>query len=437
MTDTLFKIFNRYSWKLVKILGNLPLAIVLLLSIAALSSLGTIIEQDKTPIFYEINYPDNKPILGILKSDIIISLGLDHIYSTPWFILLLLLFGSSLASCTLSTQIPSLKLATLWKFLKRERATTNSGLAFTLGDLSLNELSYLLRKDFYNVIQQGPYLYAYKGLVGKVGPILVHASIICILLGSLCGLFGGFVLQELVAQQDIFHLQNIISSGPLSYVRQDIEGYVYDFKIAYSDEGIIDQFYSDLGILDDTLNLKFRKTIFVNEPLRYDGITFYQTDWGVKSLSLNINDKNSLQLSLREVKLENNSRFWVSLLPMEKNLLLIIQDLTGKCLIYDSNRNLLGETEIGHKFFVNGQSIRIQEILPSTGLQIKSDPGIPLVYFGFSFLILSVIFSYTSYFQLWATKKKDNLYIYANTNRAVYFYERNIGKLLDSLKLKN
>ena len=48
---------NRIAWKLIYFLGNLKLAIVLLLFIAFVSSLGTIIEQEKTISFYETNYP--------------------------------------------------------------------------------------------------------------------------------------------------------------------------------------------------------------------------------------------------------------------------------------------------------------------------------------------------------------------------------------------
>ena len=54
--------------------------------------------------------------------------------------------------------------------------------------------------------------------------------------------------QELVPTNTLFHMRNVINSGPLSRVPQNIEGYVKDFKIAYSEEGVIDQFYSDLSI---------------------------------------------------------------------------------------------------------------------------------------------------------------------------------------------
>ena len=52
------------------------------------------------------------------------------------------------------------------------------------------------------------------------------------------GSASGFMTQELVPTNTLFHLRNIINSGPFSDVPQNIEGYVKDFKIAYSDEGV-------------------------------------------------------------------------------------------------------------------------------------------------------------------------------------------------------
>ena len=95
---------------------------------------------------------------------------------------------------------------------------------------------------------------------------------------------------------------------------------------------------------------------------------------------------------------------------------------------------MLGQSEIGHKIFFNGDELRLNKVLPSTGLQIKSDPGIPLVYIGFLFLIFSVLFSYTSYFQIWVVKKQNKLYVYGDTNRAVYFFEKNILEIITSLQ---
>ena len=429
---------TRIFWKIVYSLGNLRLAIILLLLIACVSSLGTVIEQEKTISFYETTYPLTKPILGVINSDFILSLGLDHVYNTNWFLVLLFLFGSSLLSCTLSRQIPSLKLAKIWKFFKSEKKFSTNDISFNINHLSLNQFTYALKERQYNIIQQGPYIYAYKGLIGKIGPILVHVSIILILVGAVIGALTGFMTQELVAKGELFHLQNIVASGPLSYVRQDFEGYIQDFNIAYNEQGLVDQFYSDITILDNDLKSIAKKTIFVNEPLRSEGSTFYQTDWSIAKLNTIINDKNILEIPLREISSAGSSRFWIGSISLNDNkILLVLQDLTGKYLIYSPEKKLLGQSEIGHKVILNGFQFRVQSIVPSTGIQIKSDPGIPLVYIGFLFLICSILVSYTSYCQIWAVKIERKVYIYGTTNRATYFFEKNILEIVDVLQTEN
>jgi cytochrome c biogenesis protein len=429
---------TRIFWKMVYSLGNLRLAIILLLLIACVSSLGTIIEQEKTISFYETSYPITKPIAGFINSDFILSLGLDHVYTTNWFLILLFLFGSSLLACTLSRQIPSLKLAKIWKFFKSEKKSNANDISFNINDLSLNQFTYALKERQYNIIQQGPYVYAYKGLIGKIGPILVHVSIILILIGAVIGALTGFMTQELVAKGELFHLQNIVASGPLSYIRQDFEGYVQDFNIAYNEQGLVDQFYSDISIFDNNLKRIAKKTIFVNEPLRSEGSTFYQTDWSITKLKIIINDKNSLEIPLKEISSSTSSRFWIGSIALNENkILLVLQDLTGKYLIYSPEKKLLGQSEIGHRVVLNGFQFRVQAIVPSTGIQIKSDPGIPLVYIGFLFLIFSILLSYTSYYQIWAVKIKRRVYIYGTTNRATYFFEKNILEIVDVLQTEN
>jgi len=105
--------FNQYFWKGANILGNLKLAIVLLLGLAFCSALGTVIEQNQNISFYENNYPNSSPVLGFISSQFIFSFGLNNIYQNWWFTTLILLFATSLFSCTLVRQIPSLKMARL------------------------------------------------------------------------------------------------------------------------------------------------------------------------------------------------------------------------------------------------------------------------------------------------------------------------------------
>lgn len=425
---------TRVFWKFIYTIGNLQLAIALLLLISIFSSLGTLIEQEKNVDFYELNYPVSSPVFGFITSKFILATGLNHVYTAPWFLVLIIIFGISLLACTVSRQVPSLRMARLWKFFKSEKNINNNGMTFLVSEVSLSHFSYLLRKKDYNVIHRGEYLYAYKGLIGKIGPILVHLSIILILLGSIMGFLLGFIVQEIVPKGDMFHLQNIVSGGPWSFVKNDFEGYVKDFKIAYTDEGVIDQFYSDVEILDDQMFHKSRKVIFVNEPLKYEDMTFYQTDWGIFGLEGMIDDSNLLSIPLSQINVNNGSRFWLGVLGKNKNILIVLQDLTGKYLLYNPEKVFLGTGEVGGKIFIDGNELRITKIIPKTGIQIKSDPGIIFVYSGFLGLIFSVLFSYVSYIQVWAIKKEDQLLVYGNTNRALYFFEKSILSLLDVLK---
>jgi cytochrome c biogenesis protein len=436
----MLKRVNTWLWKIIQLLGNLNLAILLLLAIALFSSLGTIIEQDKANIFYQTNYPSTSPFLGFLDARVILNFGLDHVYKAGWFIGLLFMFGSSLMSCTFSRQLPSLGLARLWQFYKKKDNLQKIELNFALKESRLSNLCFVLKTKDYNLLQQGPFLYAYKGLLGKIGPIVVHLSIVIILFGAILGNLSGFMAQELIPLKGIFHLQNIVNSGPFSYIPQDVEGYVKDFKITYSEEGNIDQFYSDLHILDNQGNLKTNKTIYVNEPLRYKGITFYQTDWSILGLTIQIDDTNTLPLPLKSITTNNNSRFWITSLPLKSStlqpqeVLIILEDLTGKFQVYNSNQFILAEQDVGSTFFINGHSIRVIDIVTFTGLQVKADPGIPFVYFGFFFLIFSVLLSYVSYSQIWAIKKENNLYLCGRTNRAVYTFEKEFIQLINDVK---
>ena len=82
-------------------------------------------------------------------------------------------------------------------------------------------------------------------------------------------------------------------------------------------------------------------------------------------------------------------------------LLILINDLRGNVLVYDKKGTLLTESAIGSKVVINQKSkIRFTEFITSTGLQIKKDPGIPLVYFSFFFLMGSIYVSFLSYSQI-------------------------------------
>lgn len=434
------KINKFFRGELLPLLADLRLAIMLLLAIALFSISGTVIEQGQSVQFYQANYPEHPALFGFLTWKVILIIGLDHVYRTWWFLSLLILFGSSLTACTFTRQFPALKAARSWKFYDKPRQFEKLALSAELETGSFNSLLPELQKRSYLIFQEGDSLYARKGIAGRIGPIIVHASMLIILAGTIWGGITGFVAQEMVPSGQTFQVKNIVDAGALAaaQVPRDWAVKVNRFWIDYTPEGGIDQFYSDLSVVDKQGKEVDRQTIYVNKPLRYQGVTFYQTDWGISAVKFQFNNSPVFQLPMAQLDTNGKGRIWGTWIPTKPDLSegvsLVTKDLQGTLLIYDTTGKLVSTVRTGMTAEVNGVKLKILEIIGSTGLQIKADPGIPIVYAGFGLLMLGVIMSYISHSQIWALEKDGKLYIGGRTNRAQVAFEREIIEVLQQLK---
>nr|YP_010618627.1 cytochrome c biogenesis protein ccs1 [Rhodomelopsis africana]WAX02640.1 cytochrome c biogenesis protein ccs1 [Rhodomelopsis africana] len=409
-------------WRSLKKLANLNVAIVVLLMIVFCCILGSIIEQDKSFLYYQFNYPD--------YYSFIIVLGLDHVFRTWWFILISSIFILSLLVCTFSTQLPSLKNARRWKFIyNKSIINTNKYYLQSINDsyCSFTNIIYsLIRLNFF-VFCKNNSLYSYKGLYGRIAPIFVHFSITAILLGSLCSFFLSFLVQEIIPKGEIFHLKNIIHSGFYSQLPADIIFRVNDFYINYNFNGSIKQFFSSLSVYFHNYPVLYSKIISVNKPLRFFSITFYQTDWEIDAVRINLGFNNYIQKKFVKANIDGKN-CWLSNVSIssKKDILFVLFSLDNNLLVCDSNGLILQEVDVGEKFYINNTSFVIQDIITSTGLQIKVDPGIYLVYLGFFIMMLSTFVSYMSYSQVWIYSSLGSLEFWGSTNRASLFFEQDI-----------
>ncbi len=429
--------------ELLPLLADLRLAIGLLLVIALLSISGTVIEQGQSIAFYQANYPESPALFGFLTGKIILMVGLDHVYRAWWFLAILILFGSSLTACTFTRQFPALKAARFWKFYDQPRQFEKLALSAELAQGSLTKLTPLLATKGYQVFQSENSLYARKGLVGKIGPIIVHASMLIILLGAIWGSMTGFMAQEMVPSGETFQVKNIFDAGPWSaaQIPQDWSVKVNRFWIDYSADGKINQFYSDLSVLDKNGQEVDQKKIYVNQPLRYQGVTFYQTDWGIAGVKVKINNSPVLQLAMVPLHLGDQGKIWGTWVPTKPDLSagvsLLAKDLQGTVFVYDDTGKLVSTVRSGMSTEVNGVTLHLKEIIGSTGLQIKADPGIPIVYTGFGLLILGVLMSYVSHSQIWALQSGDRFYVGGRTNRAQVAFEQEMIEIFEELAKPN
>lgn len=428
-----------FQRELLPLLADLRLAILLLLAIALFSIAGTVIEQGQPLAFYQANYPEQPALFGFLTWKVLLTIGLDHVYQTWWFLALLILFGASLSACTFTRQLPALGAARKWKFYDQPRQFEKLALSTELETGSLPSLVTLFEQRRYKVFQEANCLYARKGLVGKIGPIVVHASMLLILLGAILGSLTGFMAQEMIPSGETFQIHNITQAGPWAdpQIPKDWSVRVNRFWIDYTPEGVIDQFYSDLSVLDAQGQEVDRKTIHVNEPLRHQGVTLYQADWAIAAIQVRVNNSPTLQLPMAQLDTGGKGRIWGTWIPTKPDLSsgvsLIAQDLQGTLLIYDTSGKLTSTVRAGMSTVVNGVNLAVVQVVGSTGLQIKADPGIPITYAGFGLLMLGVVMSYISHSQIWALQAGQQLYVGGRTNRAQVVFEREFIEVLDQL----
>jgi cytochrome c biogenesis protein len=403
--------------KLLRTFAQLNIAILFLLLIAGFSVVGTIIEQDQSIEFYEINYSNYTLPGNIIFWKLILLCGLDHIYKTWWFLGLLFLFGTCLISCTLTQQFPVLKLARRCNF----KFNLKDFIRYDYYTNLKNNFFFNCLNDFknrrYNIFYQKTIVYAYKGILGRFAPIIVHLSMLLILTGNTVAALGSFNAQELIAKGEIFQIQNTISKSFFTTIPVDPIR-VNDFWIEYGSNTSIKQFYSDLSILNLNGHEIVRKTISVNFPLRFKNLTFYQTDWNAIGVRLNLDDQ-IYQLPISSLAKSKN--VWVSWIPLlssnQNGITFITNTLNGKFSLYLNNGIFLGTFNIGNKI-TQLENLTIFEIMTETGLQIKADPGIPLIYLGFGILMLSSLISYFSFTQFWLSKNSKTFLIGSTSNRA-------------------
>nr|YP_010196267.1 Cytochrome c biogenesis protein [Gracilaria cearensis]UAD83664.1 Cytochrome c biogenesis protein [Gracilaria cearensis] len=415
-------------WHTFKRLRNLSFSISLLLVIAIISIIGTIIEQNQSISYYQTNYPIKDQLLNtIINWKIILYLGLDHIYSNPCFIIILILFFCSLLACTFSNQLPSLRNARKWKFLQQTQKLNNKSHFAELEQISICNMIYSLYNNHYYIFHKERSLYAYKGLAGRIAPIVVHFSIILTLAGSLISLLGGFTAQEIIPEGEIFHIKNTIQSGFNSTLPDNLIGKIKNFDITYNKDNSIKQFFSHIVLYNSQSQNINQKYIFVNSPLIFHGITFYQTDWNISSIRLKIGNSKIIQQPITKHKI-NNQILWSCQIPIDRNtnIIFIVTKLNDKISIYDTSNNLLISMILNEKVVINNTAIEILEIMTNTGLQIKTDPGIFITYTGFFTLMISIIISYMSYSQVWVNSIIKHIEIAGFTNRATLSFEEDL-----------
>ncbi len=421
--------------KLILNISSLKFAISLLIFIAFSSGIGTFIPQGMEKKDYLESYKNN-PILGFIDGDKILLLELDHIYTSKWFLISLLLLCISLAASSFRKQIPTLRASLKWIDYDNIEKFNNLQLANKWpeneGAEPISNANEILKNQGWEILIKENRLLARKGVVGRVGPILVHTGLIILLIGSAYGNFTRNSLEEYLIPNESINLINDVTNEKLSLELKN-------FIIQREDDGLPKQFTSNLEIYSKESNEKIKKQAEVNHPLRYKGLTIYQADWAISSIILEI-DKINYQFALKPVP-EIGDQIWGVVVELgeniKKNYLLTIDNENGPVKIFNINDFseidiYLNEKEVK----INSSDIKLIKIIPSSGLIIKSDPSIPIIYSSFVLILLGATLSLIPTKRIWILNDNSskNIYMGGLCNKNLSGFESEFNQLSEKIR---
>lgn len=252
--------------KLTNFLTSLKFGIILFLIIALYSIIGTVIPQGMDVEFYLHQYK----ALGRLM----VFLQFDNVYSSTIFIAIVFTFTINLVGCTINILPVQLRKMKDDYTPKTRKDSEN----LFLQGCNIDDFIKRLKTKKFKIIESENEVYAVKHRIGNIGSSVTHLGIVIIILGAVLG--------------NMFVKEGLVSLVPGEMVEFD-EGFsllLDDFYMDLREDGSVQQYYSEFSVYEGEEKIAEEK-IWVNNPLSYRGLYFYQSNYGWAS-KLNIKDKN-------------------------------------------------------------------------------------------------------------------------------------------------
>ena len=458
-------------------LASVKLAIIIFTLISLTSVVGTVLEQKGDP-------SRNLQILAKLFNESLApgmysffdTLGFMDMYHSWWFNALLVMFAVNLIVCSLD------RLPRIWRLVKEpigplpteklkkmaiSRELVLKGKPDRVKAL-LAEAMKSLHFRFTEVREENGYQFnAQKGNYTRLGVYLTHLSILVILMGVVIGVrfgFSGFLnLPEGATSSTA--VSNTDKEIPLGFdIRCD------NFEVDFYDMSDMPKEYrSWLTIFKDGREV-LKKSISVNDPLSYEGITFYQASYGLmqesipdraiiivnviskggKSETLNLRFGDSFQIPDSAIS-GKITGFSPALSLDEHGHASTYTNMMNNPAVYiefsESGKQTASAWVLKRRpetwQLPDGSRIELLNVwgVEYTGLQVRKDPGVWVVYLGCLAMSIGLFVAFfMSHRKMWIQITEDKttsrviIAATANKNRAAF--ERKIDKVISVLGKK-
>jgi len=408
---------------------SVKLTVAILLTLAATSIVGTVIQQNKGPSFYIRKFGD-------FYYRLFDTLNIIDMYHSWWYQLLLLLLAVNIIACSID------RLSSTWKiiFIKipkfnipgfRKSRNRKEFMDDRPPEQLKQHYERVLSKNFgYHRAEDkdnGFFIFAEKWRWTRLGVYLVHLSIIFLLLGGIIGSIFGFEGFVNIPEGETIDRIRVTNSGKTQ--KLDFQIHCKDFHVSFYNSGQPKEFRSSLSILEHGKAV-LEKDIIVNAPLRYKGVNIFQSSYGKmmpeRPASKGLpSDKTPLHFTVKATGMIYHAEASIGV-PID------LPEGLGKFVVTDflHAADFRGQN-IGHAYtgiltlkgkepvrillptrFSNFDKMRKGALIISvekkpppapvenqktryyTGLQVTHDPGVQIVYTGFVLMIIGCFITF-------------------------------------------
>ena len=434
-------------------LASMKLSIFIFLTLAVCSLLGTLLPQGLTE--HELQSRFSPGMARLIE-----LLGVNDLYHTGWFRFLLLLLATNLIICTLQ-RLPKTvsQLKHREESIEPEKLTKFSQHQVFDVHTTLDQLKPRLQQVVaaeFAAIQPVENSEVFAGVVetgrwSRWMVYVVHLSVLLILTGALIGSLAGFKgfmnIPEGSASQEVqLYRGNQTITLPFA-VRCD------DFDVTFYDMGAPKEYRSDLTIIDGGKDV-LQGSIIVNDPLTYNGVTLYQSSYGaiLKEAEVEFVDKESgttqrMVLPFGEAKTIPGTADRVQIVDYQQSMAQF-GPAVGIALQREGQPPkgswILVKMPQFHGNKIDNYHINVIQTVDGyyTGLQVKKDPGVWVVYTGFIAMMLGIGMTfYSSHRKLWiwagparSGSQRTRIVLAGRSNKNPVAFEKDFQQLCERLR---
>ncbi len=460
------------------IFASVKTAVVIFALISLTSIVGTVIEQQPDPAknikllmkMFGIDQTTAYSVLGVLD-----NLGFTNMYHSWWFLALLLLFSANLIICSLD------RLPRVWKLVREKirpapvdyiekmsikASTVVKGKPSGAKEKIISAMRSLGFKPAESAEEGSVQLYAEDGNYSRLGVYITHLSILIMFIGAVIGVFFGYNaflnLPEGESSSVAYKDQGV--TVPLGF---DIrcENFEVDY---YPNTEMAKSYKSWLTVLKNGQEV-MKKAIVVNDPLKFEGVTFYQSSFGMHpdgfSRGVVILKASSRGGKPEQLNLKIGDSFTIPGTAVEGRLMdfspALSFDAGGKAFTFAEQMVnpavLVNFSENGAQKYSgwllkrfprtwdlpDGNRVEFSDLwgVQYTGMQVRKDPGVGIVYLGCIIMSIGLYMTFfMSHRRIWVSliEEKNNVRVVigASSNRNRATLERKVEKLLNMLAVE-